>query len=327
MVRRIRLARPGAPRRARRWAGPPPLLLLVTLAGFIVAPMVDEPAAPAPTAATVAHTSPTSTPSPASTPTPTPASSPTSIPTPTRTPNPTRSPVQDRPTAAAEPVRVGLASLNLDRSLTPAQAAEDARALTRRAAVDIVGWQEADRFGPELEALPGWETRTFPFGRRSSQLAVSWRRAEFDLVAARHRQVPLDEAWRDGRYPYGNRLVAVVTLRHRDTGRVLTVVDAHVPQPIGDLARPDRWVAGTADYDLAARADGPRRVPAGAAASAYQVLGSAAMPTFRTHGRRVDVVYVDRADYRAGRVRFAGRWVVDGLAGDHDALVTRLVIS
>jgi hypothetical protein len=38
-------------------------------------------------------------------------------------------------------------------------------------------------------------------------------------------------------------------------------------------------------------------------------------------------VYVDRAAYRDGRVRFAGRWVVDGFAGDHDALVTRLLLS
>ncbi len=247
------------------------------------------------------------------------------------------------------------------RKLTPAQATHDARRLTGRAGLDVVGWQEASRFGRVLHSLPGWDSKTFPFGRRNSEIAVSWRRSEFALVSARQRQVARGVSWREGRYPFGNRLVAVVTLRHRDTGRLLTIVNAHLPQAIEDLSRPGRWtptinayrarnqlariaatwraapgrwVVGTGDYNFDARADarhrprgGPRRALGGTAVSSYQALGTDVAPTFPSNGRRIDYVYVDRSAYRAERMRFTGQWVIGGFASDHNALVTRLVLS
>jgi hypothetical protein len=258
-------------------------------------------------------------------------------------------------------VRVGVASMNMYRKLSSEHAAADARRLTRRSDLDIVGWQEADQYGAVLHALPGWQTRTFPFGKRSSELAVSWRRSEFAFVSASQRQVALGVSWREGRYPFGNRLVAVVTLKHRETGRLLTVVDAHLPQAIEDLDRPGRWtptinayrarnqlariantwrtapgrwVVGTGDYNFDARADarhrpagGPRRALGETAVSSYQALGTDVAPTFPENGRRIDYVWADRQAYREGRMRFAGQWVVGGFNSDHNALVARLLLS
>ncbi|MDI6910630.1 hypothetical protein [Nocardioides sp.] len=366
MVRRVRLGRRDASRRARRWAGPPPLLLVATLIGFLVAPLVDhqpEPVAPAQTAAHV-----TAVGASGAGLTVAPAGPRADVAPPPRQRVLTTAPARGGHTAASgvRPVRlkrvhIGVASMNMYRKLSPAQAAHDARRLTRRRGVDVVGWQEADRFGRVLHALPGWDTKTFPFGRRNSEIAVSWRRSEFALVTARQRQVALGVSWREGRYPFGNRMVGVVTLRHRDTGRLLTVVNAHLPQAIEDLSRPGRWtptinayrarnqlariaatwrtapgrwVVGTGDYNFDARADarhrpvgGPRRALADTAVSSYQALGTDVAPTFPSNGRRIDYVYVDRAAYRAQQMRFAGQWVVGGFASDHNALLTRLVLS
>lgn len=319
MVRPVRRARPDAPPRARRWAGPPPLLVLVTVVGFVVAPIVDrepEPAAPPVTAVGVSSVPDVAVPEVAA---PDPAPQRVSP----------QTPVRDRRTTStvARPalphqVRVGVASMNLDRSLTAAQAADDARRLVDRPGLDIVGWREADRFGAELRALPGWGTRVFRSGERgSAPLAISWRRAQLALVAAGQRHV-------DG------RPVAIATLRHRDSGRLLVVVDAQRPQPVADLGRPGRrtpgrWVVGTT-ADVAASARSPRRIAdptRDAVVSSYLVLGTDLVPTYRAEGRRVAVVYVDRDAHRQGRLWFAGRWVVRGFAGDHDALVTRVVLS
>lgn len=361
MVRRVRLGRRDAPERARKWAGPPPLLMLATLVGFGVVPFLDHPApapAPEPRMAVVSsdvHTHPLAVPD---------ADRP-----PAAMPRPGQSgqsgqagqlthgirPVQ------LKPLHVGVASMNMFRKLSPAHARADARKLTRHAGVDVVGWQEADRFGAVLHSLPGWDTKTFPFGKRNSELAVSWRSSEFSLVSAQQRQVALGVSWRQGRYPFGNRLVAVVTLEHRETGRLLTVIDVHLPQAIEDLDRPGRWrdtinafrarnqlqriastwktapgrwVVGTGDYNFDARADaryrpagGPRRALEGTAVSSYQALGTDVATTHWPTGRRIDYVWVDRAAYRQHEIAFAGQWVLGGFHSDHRPLVARLVLS
>ena len=223
------------------------------------------------------------------------------------------------------------------------------------------GWQEADRYGAVLRALPGWDTKTFPFGKKSSELAVSWRASEFRLVSAHQRQVAYGVSSRMGRYPFGNRLVAVVTLEHRDTGRKLTVINAHLPQAIEDLDRPGRWtstinafrarnqlariasiwrdapgrwIVGTGDYNFDAVADArhrlagaPRRALGDSAVSSYRRLGHDVAPTFPKNGRRIDYVWADRKAYVEGRMRFTGHWVVGGLNSDHNALVAQLLLS
>jgi endonuclease/exonuclease/phosphatase family metal-dependent hydrolase len=350
VVRRVPLGRRDASRRARRWAGPPPLLLLATVLGFAMAPMLDRgPGEPVPQALTVAQTV-----------------SPRAV-----EPHVLRPQALQRSRGGTvatgikpvqlKPVRVGVASLNMYRHLSSAQAGGDARTLTRLPAVDVVGWQEADRFRAVLHALRGWDTRTFDFGRATSELAVSWRRSEFTLVSAEQRSVANGVGWQDGLHPFPDRLVAVVTLRHRATGRTLTVVDTHLPQAIEDLDRPGhwlptinayrarrqlaavaatfrraagRWVVGTGDYNMDARADarrrppgGPRRALAGTAVSSYQVLGSDVAPTHPPTGRRIDYVWADRAGVRDGRIDLSRQFVVGRLASDHNALVARLVLS
>ena len=44
-----------------------------------------------------------------------------------------------------------------------------------------------------------------------------------------------------GRYPFQSRYVMRVTLRQRDTGRLLSVINTHLPQKIEDFDRPGRW--------------------------------------------------------------------------------------
>lgn len=351
MVRRVLRRAAPSPARKKRWAGPPPLLILVTLTGLAVAPFLgDEPAA---SSATLAS-------SPA-------VVSPRVVEPQVVHPKVVHPPARGGQAASGmRPVRlkqvaVGVASMNMYRKLTGAQAAADARALTRRPGLDIVGWQEADRYGAVLHALPGWDTKTFPFGKRNSELAVSWRASEFRLVSANQRQVAYGVSARMGRYPFGNRLVAVVTLEHRDTGRRLTVVNAHLPQAIENLDRPGRWTAtinafrarnqlariasiwrdapgrwivGTGDYNFDAVADArhrlagaPRRALGDTAVSSYRRLGHDVAPTFPENGRRIDYVWADRKAEAEGRMRFTGHWVVGGMNSDHNALVAQLLLS
>ena len=353
MVRRVRLGRRDVSRRARTWAGPPPLLVLVTLVGFGLLPFLDD-AAPAPDPQAVVLSSQVRSPRVVE---PHVEHPPASLARPGRAGQLSSGlrPVQ------LKPLQVGVASMNMYRELSPEQAAHDARRLTRHPGVDVVGWQEAERFGAVLHALPGWDTRTFPFAKRNSEMAVSWRSADFSLVSAEQRRLAYGISWRQGRYPFGNRMVAVVTLKDRASGRLLTVIDAHLPQKIEDLDRPGRWlptinafrarnqldrivslwdrapgrwVVSTGDYNFDARADahhrppgGPRRTMAGTAVSSYQALGTDVEPTHWPTGRRIDYVWVDRKAYAQGEIRFAGQWVLGGFNSDHRPLLTRLILS
>lgn len=353
MVRRVRLGRRHEDvepaRTTSRWAGPPPLLLVVTFVALVVTPFVDrDPQPPAQVSTASATTGP--------------MLGPEAIPKmqqPARLAGGSASGTV-RP-VALKPVRAGVATFNMFRKLSVGQARQDALALTRRRAVDVVGWQEAQSFGAAIRGLPGWTTRTFGFGEGRSELAVSWRSSEFTLVRARQRVVATGVGWEVGRYPFGTRLVAVVTLEHRATGRTLTVVNTHLPQAIEDLGRPGsftttinsyraknqlkklarvfrtapgRWVVGTGDYNFDARADarsrpadGPRDTLEGIAVSSFQKLGVDVTPTFPPHGRWIDYVWADEQAYAEGRIRFAGQWVLTGLNSDHHALVAQLVLS
>ncbi|GAB3200293.1 hypothetical protein GCM10027062_19360 [Nocardioides hungaricus] len=358
MVRRVRLGRrreDGRP--ASRWAGPPPLLLIVTVAALAVAPFVDQdPEPPAQVATASASTSPMPSPMP---------SPPTIPPTIPSTQQPARlaagTAARGIKPVRLKPVRVGVASLNMYRKLSVAQARQDALAVTGRPAIDIVGWQEAQSFGPALRGLPGWTTQTYDFGGGRSGLAFSWRSDEFRLVRARQYVVAAGVGRDVGRYPFGTRLVATITLEHRASGRLVTVLNTHLPPAIEDLDRPGswtgtvnagrarsqlrkiaslwdgidtRWVVGAGDYNFDARADagnrpdgGPIDALRGTAVSSYQALGIDVAPTFPPHGRWIDYVWADKQGYADGRIRFAGQWLVTGLNSDHHALVAQLVLS
>ncbi len=334
----------GSAVRPRRWAGPPPLLLLATLAAIVLAPLVSdnrdappiEPAAAetdAPGAVLAGHS--------------------LSVERPGRAPRVV-------PGGRVERRQViGVASFNQWHELPLRELLHDARVVTGRPGVDVVGWQETERSGPVFAALDdrGWQTRRFRAGAGS--LAVSWRRSLFALESASARKVAHGVDELTGRYPFGNRYIVRVTLRHRPTGRLLTVLNTHLPHKIEDLDRPGRWlrtsnaarsrfqlermtrewrtapgrwVVGTGDYNFDARADarlrlprGPRAVLGELAVSSYADLGmrrltSSHPPT----GRLIDYVLASGPALRTGRLEFVDHRMIVGLSSDHHAVVARL---
>ena len=151
--------------RHQRWAGPPPLLVLATVVGFLASwglSAAGDPAPdPAPDRAELAAVE--------STPAPT-AKGPR--------------PAAEQGQLIKRTHTIGVVTFDQYRKLSPTQALSDARAITERPQVDIVGWQEAYTSAPVFEALrkQGWDARQFP--RRGQELAVSWRRSDFELVSS-----------------------------------------------------------------------------------------------------------------------------------------------
>ena len=152
-----------------------------------------------------------------------------------------------------------------------------------------------------------------------------------------------------------------MTLADRETGRLLTVINVHLPQKIEDFQHhpghwtdtknafrarnqlqrltaiwgqaQGRWVIGTGDFNFDARADkvarpagGPTRALRATAVSSYDELGLGVEPTFPENDRNIDYVWADRGDYRSGRIDFAGQWVLSGFNSDHRPLLTELVL-
>jgi hypothetical protein len=260
-----------------------------------------------------------------------------------------------------KPLHVGVASFNMFRKNTASEARHDALRVTGRSHVDVVGWQEAERFGHVLRSIPGWRTETFRDGRGASELAVSWRASEWRLVRSHVRIAARGVTGDEGLHPMGNRQIASVTLADRDTGRELTVLDVHLPQAIEDLDHlghwrptlnagragvelhriaetwrrmPGRWVVSTGDYNFDADGDrrqrprgGPRDVVGRVAVSSYMALGTGNAPTFPENGRHIDYVWVDRKAYDDGRIRFAGQSTLGHLYSDHNSLLARLTLS
>jgi endonuclease/exonuclease/phosphatase family metal-dependent hydrolase len=326
-----------------RWTGPPPLLVLVTALAFVIAPVLSRP--------DPGHASDGGQNSQASLSS---ASAPV-IP-------PIGAQPRSQPGAVIERRdAVGVVTMNQYRELSVSQAQRDAVRVTSRRAVDIVGWQESQRFGQVFSALRGrgWATRRFPKGAK--ELAVSWRRSEFEYVSASSRLVAYGVDEVTGRYPFGHRYIIRVTLRHRATGRQMSVLNTHLPQKIEDLDHPGRWtrtsnaararfqlermtrewrqapgrwVVGTGDYNFDARADhrvGLRKAPgqalASVARSSYVVLGGGnLLPTHRPTRRYIDYVHAANSDLRAGHIEFLGQWTLTGLNSDHRPLLVRMAL-
>ena len=174
--------------------------------------------------------------------------------------------------------------------------------------MDIVGWQEAYTSAPVFEALRKRGLATPASSRAAGQeLAVSWRRSDFELVSSAVRLVARGMDGDIGRYPFRGRYVVRVTLRHRDTGLLMSVINTHLPQKIEDFDRPGRWtttansiraqyqldrmtrewkhapgrwVVGTGDYNVDARVDARLGLPGGPLAE----LGDLAVPSYARLG-------------------------------------------
>jgi len=327
-----------------RWAGPPPLLVLATVLAFVIAPVFSRTDTGHASQGGEAEAQASLT-----------SASSVEVP-----------PIGEKPPTRSGAVierrdLIGVATMNQFRQLSVAQARRDALFLTSRAGIDVVGWQESQRFGPVFAALRprGWSTRRFPNGAK--ELAISWRRSEFEYMSSSSRLVAYGVDQVTGLYPFGHRYIIRVTLRHRETGRELSVINTHLPQKIENLDRPGRWtttsnaararfqlermtrewrsapgrwVIGTGDYNFDARADariGLRRAPAKAlgsvATSSYAVLGGRRLsPTHPPTGRYVDYVHAAKSDLRAGHVTFLGQRTFGGLNSDHRPLVVRLAL-
>ena len=333
----------GSAVRRRRWTGPPPLLVLATVLAFVIAPVFSR--------SDTTHASDSSDGVQASL---------------------ASDVVQETPPIGAEPPALagqvierrdllGVVTMNQFRKLSLDHAREDALFVTSRSGVDVVGWQESNRFGPVFATLRqrGWATRQFP--KRAKELAISWRRSEFEYVSSSSRLVAYGVDGVDGRYPFGHRYIIRVTLRHRETGRLLSVIDTHLPQKIEDLDHPGRWtttsnaararfqlermtrewrhspgrwVVGTGDYNFDARADAevglakaPAKALASVATSSYAVLGVRdLLPTHRPTGRHLDYVHAAKSDLRAGHVEFLGQRTFTGLNSDHRPLLVWLAL-
>jgi len=342
-------------RSGRGWAGPPPLLLLATVLGVLAAPLVDSgptaaaPGASAPAAATLVS----------------PRVVEPRIVRPVRSGDAALGRAGRAGTGVAPvrlaPLDIGVASFNMFQQLTAEQAAADARRLTAHPRVDIVGWQEAGGFVGQLDALPGWTTRSFALGNRPAGIAISWRTRHFTLVKAARHRVANGVSSIEGRYPFAARLVVVVTLRHRESGRLITVVNTHLPQKMEDLDAPGTWaetinagrgrqqlariaqiwrragsgtVVGTGDYNFDARSDalrqpegGPIRSLRGTALSSYQALSPDVGPTHPPTGRNIDYVWADARQVAAGEVEVRSHRVLAGYASDHRPILARLRIT
>jgi len=332
----------GSAVRRRRWAGPPPLLVLATVLAFVIAPVLSRPdtghaseGGGQDSRAALASSGLVELP-----------------------------PIGPRPPARVGKViersdLLGVVTMNQYRQLSISQAQRDARFVTSRTRVDVVGWQESQRFGAVFADLRqrGWGTRRFPNGAK--ELAISWRRSRFEYVSSSSRLVAYGVDEVTGRYPFGHRYIIRVTLRHRETGRKLSVINTHLPHKIENRDRPGRWtttsnaararfqlermtrewqqapgrwVVGTGDYNFDARADrreGLRRAPAKAlarvATSSYAVLGGRdLLPTHPPTGRLIDYVHAANSDLKAGHIRFLGHRTFSGLNSDHRPLLVSL---
>lgn len=326
-----------------RWAGPPPLLVVATIAAFLVAPLLShgEPSEPTHVAETVAATTSHETGGVS-------RGAPRPVMTVTK---------PDRP--EPRPTTIGVVSFNQYQQLSPSQLAADARELTSRPTVDVIGWQEATFSRPVFGALRdrGWGTHQLRGHAR--ELAISWRQSKLAYVSSSFRRLSrgVDDAL--GRYPFGNRYVERVTLRQRSTGRLISVITTHLPQKIEDLdhpghwletynaasaryqlarmrhvwrAAPGRWVVGTGDYNFDARADarvhpqeGPRDTLEELVQTSYDALGfGGTVPTHPPTGRYIDYVQAARTDVRDGTLDFRRQRVIRGLSSDHNALLARI---
>ncbi|NHC24840.1 hypothetical protein G6553_16865 [Nocardioides sp. IC4_145] len=262
---------------------------------------------------------------------------------------------------------IGVVSYNALRHLPLERARRDWDRLTGRDDVDLIGWQESKspafrQLYPQYRAR-GWETWHWPDPDGPISLAVSWRTATFELLDVSFRRMHRGGYPRETTDPFPARWVVTAQLRHRATGRTVTLLNTHVNQHIetgqrfernlnaerakqhlAKLARmwdtaPGSVVLGTGDYNFDF-ADDSRAKPAGGitrtfrghATSTYQLLGLDGLrPTRET--RWIDYVFVaDRSLRRAaagarggsGTAQVARHRVLDGYASDHAPLLARI---
>jgi endonuclease/exonuclease/phosphatase family metal-dependent hydrolase len=258
---------------------------------------------------------------------------------------------------------VGVASFNVYRHLPRRLAVEDALRLTAYDEVDIVGWQETRAsYFPAVKrrlARRGWDTWQLWQPHGPFWLAVSWRRDRFSLVDGSWTEAHRGAGKQRTDLPFPPRGYVVVTLRHRSSGRLLTVLDTHLNQGIETGARfqdtlnatyakehlralADVWddlpgdlVVGTGDFNFDFRDDfrarpagGIWRTQHGRATSSYEVLGTDGVEPTRG-SRWIDYVWIaDRTLRVRARDTGSGQFVrhesLGGFHSDHRPLLAEI---
>lgn len=262
--------------------------------------------------------------------------------------------------AAVEPLGIlGVVTYNVYRGRSPEEVHEDGLRLAARPDVDLIGWQEAfdhrAAFAPLLEA--GWETAYFDEGAR--ELPISWRAETFDLLEAAQHQT--HDAWQGKKRMKPARYVSRVTLRHRPTGFVTSVLNTHLAPRSEDWKRPGHWrptksaerarehlaaqarmwrrvpgryVVGTADMNMDFSSEaavrppgGPSRAWRGRAVANWAVLGTAGPTVTIPASGRDDLVYdcvhASARSLDQGWLTFASQEVLSGFGSDHTPVLVR----
>ncbi|THV18467.1 hypothetical protein E9934_02255 [Nocardioides caeni] len=255
--------------------------------------------------------------------------------------------------------RVSVVSFNVDRTGRPAGSVADVRRLLRRDDVDVVGWQEADTDAFTRAAAwgeqRGWRTHFFDVGDGARQVPITWRDDRWVLVGVDAHPM-VDGAGRDVTdHPFRPKWATAVTLRHRASGRQVTVLNTHVPNHVETgaqwednvnaraarqhyarlaalLGSPGDVRIATGDFqwdhhdDLAARPEGGiTRTFAGRARNSFQALGlTGVCPTRNT--RWIDYVWVDRPSLVARRAAFVTHRSLPGYASDHRPILATVAL-
>jgi hypothetical protein len=257
---------------------------------------------------------------------------------------------------------IGVVSFNAWRLLGRSGARADWDRISSKPEVDLIGWQEsksevwADLY-PDYRAR-GWETWHWPDVDGPRSVAVSWRARTFELLDVDYTKVHDGGHPSETDAPFPARWVAQVSLRHRESGLTVTLLNTHVNQTIetghgwdeglnAEMARlhyrtlsrmydgaEGDVVLGTGDYNWDYADDSEYRPEGGIshtvdhhAQSSYEVLGLDGVPP--TQGTRwIDYVWIADASVRrrdlSGTAQFAKHRSLGGFASDHRPLLARV---
>lgn len=257
---------------------------------------------------------------------------------------------------------VGVASYNALRHLSHAAAKADWDRITSNEQIDLIGWQESKSpvfrdLYPRYRAA-GWDTWHWPDPDGPISLALSWRTSAFTLLNVRFERMHDGASSSQTTDPFPARWVVIARLRHRTSGRTVTLLNTHLNQHIEtgqrfeDNLNAERakihlrklarlWdtvegdvVVGTGDYNFdyaddsrARPSGGISRTMRGHAVSSYEVLGlDGLVPTRNT--RWIDYVFLGQRSIRRtsgdGSAQFARHRVLAGYNSDHSPLLARI---
>lgn len=274
-------------------------------------------------------------------------------------------PTAERAPAAPHPLgSLGVVTFNIHRGRSPEEILAEARRLARRPDVDVIGWQEAfthrAAFPPLLR--DGWETAYFDEGAR--ELPVSWRAGALEYVdASQHLMHP---GWPGRKRMKPARYVTRVTLRHRASGFLVTVLNTHLAPRTEDWDRPGHWRAttsaerarehlarqaamwravpgryavGTADLNMDFRSEAAVRPPGGpsrawsnlavanwAVLGTEQVLSTVTIPATGRDDLVYDCVHASARSLANGWLEFASHEALVGYGSDHAPVLVRFAL-